>query len=454
MCSLPVGIESPFADRPLELIEREICELSAHMAVSTCHWLRLVAEFDRREGWAEWGVNSCAHWLSWRCSIVLRAAREQVRVARCLGDLALITEEFAAGRLSYSKVRAITRIATPENEEYLVMLAVHATGAQMEKIVSGYRGVLKATTEGAQDAHARRYLYWERDHDGSVLIQARLTPDDGALLIAALEQADQAAQAEREEEEECSAEHLDGEVRRDPPSARRADALTALARAELAYGGSGHAGPDPVELVVHVDVESLGGEVIEERSELANGPSIAPETARRLGCDAGIVRIVERDGKPLSVGRRTRAISPALKRALRDRDPHCRFPSCTHERYLHAHHIQHWARGGPTNLDNLIHLCPHHHRLVHEGGYTLASTAGDAIRFYRPDGRPIPERPPPAPASGPDLAERSRSRGIVVTPDTSQALSAGEPFDRGMAVDGLVEADERKRRADPGSEPT
>ena len=99
------------------------------------------------------------------------------------------------------------------------------------------------------------------------------------------------------------------------------------------------------------------------------GRSIAPETARRLGCDAGLVRIIERDGRPLSVGRRTRTVPPALKRALNDRDPQCRFPGCDHRRYLHAHHIHHWARRRTHQASNLIHLCSYHHRLVHEGGF-------------------------------------------------------------------------------------
>jgi hypothetical protein len=463
MCSLVIppetGGDAGFADQPLELIEREICELSAHMAVNMCHWLQLVGEFDARDGWAEWGVYSCAHWLSWRCSVALRAGREQVRVARCLRNLPLITAEFAAGRLSYSKVRAITRIATADNEEYLVMLGTHATGAQLEKIVSAYRGVLNATTEGARAAHARRHLYWAQDDDGSLLIQARLPADEGAVVMAALAQADATAQAdaadECESERECSAEHsaddvwCSAEQQREPLSVRRADALVALARAQLASDQHEHAGPDPVELTVHVDVESLASEEIQERSELANGPAIAPETARRLGCDASLVRIIERDGSPLTVGRRTRSIPPALRRVLIDRDRQCRFPSCTHQRYLHAHHIQHWARGGPTNLNNLIHLCPQHHRLVHEGGYTVERGVGGAIRFLRPDGTAIPERPPPQQPRGPGLRERTADLGVHPDEDTSMPLSAGDSIDYGMAIDGLLQEDQRAQPPPP-----
>ncbi len=434
-------IDSPVPPRPLELLEREICELGAHIAVGMCRWLELVGEFDERRGWADWGVYSCAHWLSWRCSIGLRAARENVRVARCLRSLPLVSEVFAAGQLSYTQVRAITRVATAENEEYLVMLGRHGTGEQLEKIVAGYRGLLAASTDGANAAHARRHLYWEYDHDGSLLIQARIPAEDGALVLAALEHADRAAQAERDTDADCDEQGCSAEHPQDSLPSRRADALVSLARAQLNSDHSSDCGSDPVEVTVHVDVETLAADEVGDRCELADGPPIAPETARRLACDTGLVRILERDGKPLSVGRRTRTIPPALKRALNDRDPHCRFPGCNHQRYLHAHHIHHWARGGPTNLTNLVHLCSHHHRLVHEGGFTAQHAPGGGLTFSRPDGRMLPEHPPPTSPRGPGIPEQNRRHGIPITPDTNRPRSAGEPLDYGMAIEGLAQED-------------
>ena len=131
MCSVVISDPPPRQPLPLEVLERQICEFAADLAAATCRWLELVAEFDARRGWAEWGVNSCAHWLSWRCGIGLRTAREHTRVARALGALPLVTEHFRTGELSYAKVRAITR-AQPETEAQLVELARHATGAQMD----------------------------------------------------------------------------------------------------------------------------------------------------------------------------------------------------------------------------------------------------------------------------------------------------------------------------------
>jgi hypothetical protein len=144
MCSSPTEPPTTDSAEPptgsLDDLEREICELAAHLAAATCRWLLLIAELYERGTWADWGIKTCAHWLSWRCGIGLNAAREHVRVARSLPELPLVREAFAAGELSYCKVRAITRVATPETEDYLVNLGRHATGAQLEKLVRGYRG--------------------------------------------------------------------------------------------------------------------------------------------------------------------------------------------------------------------------------------------------------------------------------------------------------------------------
>jgi len=398
-------------------LEQEICELAAHLAAGTCRWLLLIEEFDRRRGWAEWGVRSCAHWLSWRCSVGLVAAREHVRVARRLPGLPRVQRHFVSGELSYSKVRALTRVATPETEDKLVELALHATGAQLDKLVRGYRSALVATLPTAQTAHERRCVGWSWEEDGSLRVQARLPADQGALLLAAL----RSFHEERGDDDE---------------GARAADALVSLARAGL--DSSRSAGADPWELVVHVDAESLGQDRIVERSELESGPSLSPETVRRLGCDAGVVRIVERDGDPISVGRRTRSVPSALRRALRSRDDGCRFPGCVHRRFLHAHHIHHWARGGPTTLQNLVQLCSYHHRLVHEGGFAVERVGPRAVRFRRPDGRLIPAAPACAPATGTALDQQQRKRGLAVHERTCMPRSAGQSLDYGIAVEGLL----------------
>jgi hypothetical protein len=181
MCSihseLPEATETTAGHaKSLDALESEICALAAHLAAATCRWLLLIAEFEAREGWAEWGVSSCAHWLSWRCGIGMTAAREHVRVARALRGLPLVQDEFASGALSYSKVRALTRVASEKTEAQLVELARHATGAQLEKLCRQYGRVLRATSEQAQTLHERQQLstYW--DDDGMLVVQGRLAP--------------------------------------------------------------------------------------------------------------------------------------------------------------------------------------------------------------------------------------------------------------------------------------
>lgn len=399
--------------RSLEQLEHEICALAAHLAAATCRWLLLLAEYDAREGWGEWGTKSCVHWLSWRCGIGLDAAREHVRVARALGGLPLVQEAFAAGQLSYSKVRALTRVASDKTEAQLLELARHATGAQLERLVRQYRGVLRATAQQAHTVHERQQLSTFWDDDGMLVVQGRLTPEDGAALMTALEHA---------------AESVPDATAELGASAVRAQALMALVAGEVRS----------TEVIVHVDAESLTADEVKSQSELEAGPALAPETVRRLSCDGGIVPIIERAGRPLAVGRRTRAIPPAIRRALRSRDHGCRFPGCTHARHLHAHHIRHWARGGPTEIGNLVQLCSYHHRLVHEGGYRVEVGRGTILEFRRPDGRMISENCQMQSAAGHGIIAQHRSRRLSIGPDTGRPLSAGDQLDYDIAVEGLI----------------
>ena len=172
---------------PLDLLERQITELAAHIHAATCRFLLLVAELDRREGWAQWGCKSCAHWLSWQCAIALGAAREHVRVARRLDELPAIRAAFGRGMLSFSQVRAMTRVATSETEEELLQVAEHATAAQLEALIRRFRGVLDVELANTDAGLRRRYVSCEHDDDGALLIEARLPAEEGAVVLAALE---------------------------------------------------------------------------------------------------------------------------------------------------------------------------------------------------------------------------------------------------------------------------
>ena len=383
---------------PLEVLEREITALASQIHAATCRWLELVAEYDRREGWAQWGCRSCAHWVSHQCGIALGPAREHVRVARRLDELPLIRAAFAEGELSYSKVRALTRVENIEREHDLLELARHATASQLERLLRAYRGVVAAEHASAS-GRPKRWVQVAHDDDGSLLLQARLPAEEGALVLAALDAAqEQLASADvpagtlpavADHDPDVPA----GTLSSGPPA--RADALLALADAYLAGHRGTRTGGDRYQVVLHVDTATLSGADDGGRCELDHGPPLAVPVARRLACDASVVRLLERGGTALDVGRKTRSIPPALRRALAARDGGCRFPGCTSHRFVDAHHIEHWADGGVTSLANLVQLCRYHHRLLHECGYTATRGAGGGLVFRRPDGRAIPARPQP-----------------------------------------------------------
>lgn len=172
----------------VERLENGITELSAHIYAATYRLLELIREYDECEGWAEPGLRSCAHWLNWKCSISIGAAREKVRVAHALKDLPKISEAFREGRLSYSKVRAMTRVGTPGNEDYLMMIAKYGTAAHVDRLVRLYRQVKR--TEALQQENRRhkvRELSLYQDDDGGFVVHGRLTPEQGILVKKALE---------------------------------------------------------------------------------------------------------------------------------------------------------------------------------------------------------------------------------------------------------------------------
>lgn len=481
-------VDAEIESLPLQRLEHEIGELAAHIAATTCRWLLLVGEFDRREGWLAWGAKSAADWLSWRCGVAPRAAREQVRVGQRLAELPLVRAAFGRGEISYSKARAISRVASTETEHDLLDLARHATAAQLERLVRAYRGVVSAQVEQANLAHTQRYLSWEWDDDGSLLVRGRLPAEDGALVIGALwaarDQLRESGPADgdrgdgwdcngdrgggeggggdrREGGERDAACERDGEDgtedrgfaeplgapaeqfkrRSGHPNPSNADALTAMAETLLANGASQRGAGERYQVIVHTDATALADDAQDGCCRLDDGPALPPETTRRLACDASLVAITERDGRPLSVGRKTRAVPASMRRALRSRDHGCRFPGCSQRRFVDAHHIHHWARGGQTKLSNLLLLCGHHHRLVHEGGYSVEALSSGDTRFRRPDGQAIPAVPRNR-AGGPDeLPRRHRRDGPEPTLDACVAHSAGDHFDYGRAVEGLLQRD-------------
>ena len=390
--SLPAPVQPVPEPRRLVDLEDEITEFAAHIHAATYRLLELIREFDQREGWGGPGLKSCAHWLNWKCGIGLGAAREKVRVAHALQGLPKISAEFRSGTISFSKVRAMTRVATPENEDQLLMIARHGTASHMEKLVRQFRKVKRLEAMEQENArHDLRELSWHVDDDGSYVFRARLTPEQGERVIRAIEAACDENDSElKNVSAETSARPETG-PQSEPVAQRRADALERLADAFFGAGSSTVSGGDRCTIHLHTTPDTLAANGDTAEAELESGARVSAETSRRLACDCGVVHWQEDEhGSALNVGRKTRSIPPALRRALQRRDHGCRFPGCTAHKYVDAHHIRHWADGGETRMDNLVLLCRHHHRLVHEGGYGVRMSA-HGPKFTDPTGRTLPQ---------------------------------------------------------------
>jgi hypothetical protein len=434
---VPVS-QHPFAE--LDRLGDEIAELSAHLDAATARLLSLIREFDARGGWNS-GFRSCAAWLSWRVGLDLGAARERVRVARALETLPLVAEALASGQVSYAKVRAITRVATPETEARLLGVARGGTAAHVERIVRGWRCVdRRAEAREATQRHRSRGLRVYQDEDGMVVVRGRLEPEVGALLIQALAAAREALyQRARVPDGAAGRGNVSAET---PPSMaqRQADALALLAESALRHGLDPGAPGERYQVVVHVDAQALAEPDQPGQSALEGGTRVSAETSRRLACDASrVVMRHDEEGRVVEIGARTRTISPALRRALHHRDQGCRFPGCGVS-VCQGHHLRHWAHGGPTTLSNLALLCRRHHRAVHEEGFQVARGPDGGLRFQRPDGRPLPDVPPPAgvPAD-PVAALRAHhdSQGLRINARTACPSWLGERLNVGWAIDVL-----------------
>ena len=459
----------------MEQLADRIAELSARIQAATYELLFLIRQFDQREGWS--GFTSCAHWLSWRAGLAPGAAREHVRVARALADLPRLSDAMRRGVISYSKVRAVTRVATPETEQTLLDVALAGTAAHVEQVVRAWRRVDR-TAEAADDRrrHASRVLHTWVDDDGMVVIRGRLTPEVGAVVRRALEAAldeDRRAAASREPGEPDPVDEVVGVA----PSfgQRQADALGVVAESALAGDLDRGTAGDRYQVVLHVDTGTLAADADvpagtsppaqrhhpshgapmgcpgprrpepgpgaaapgQAALEEAGGIHVSAATAQRLACDAATVEMRHGpDGQVLDVGRKTRTISPALRRALASRDRQCRFPGCQARR-CDSHHIRHWAHGGATALDNLVLLCRRHHRAVHEEGFQVTVDSSGAAAFVRPDGRPLPAAPSAPNWTGLPLeptAKRLAAAGMDIDGTTATPAWRGERLDLKWAI--------------------
>ncbi len=263
---VPAADTAPVAAAvPLERLEAQICELAGHLAAATCRFLVLLGDFDARRGWADWDMASCAVWLSWKCQMSPGTAREHVRVARALRDLPVIRGEFAAGRLSYAKARALTRIAAPDTEQGLAEIAAPMTASQLERFARAYR---RASPADDAAARAGRRLVWRLEEDGSLSGTFRLPPLEGAALLKALRAA--AGDLEHPHDAPGDQEHSREDAQPGVPAETLAagqpqavtppglaDALVLIAEAFLAAKVAAAGESDVYQVIVHVGTDAI-----------------------------------------------------------------------------------------------------------------------------------------------------------------------------------------------------
>lgn len=410
--------------------DEELATLSAHLSAATARWLELA-----------WKIHEAgdvdddpALYLAYRCGITAREAREYLRVAEALQGLPETNSAFARGELTFSKVRALTRVATASSEEGLLELAAALTASQLERALRAFR---RLAADEARETHELEFVDYFFDEDGALVLRARLAAEDGTLLVKALEAArGRVLERRRDEARANGAPPAAVEPAVEPRRSTRVEALVEIAETSLAASGEHEV--VATRLVVHVDAAALASSG-NGRCELDDGPVISPETARRLGCDAELVAQVERDGVPVSVGRTRRTVPPALRRLLEARDDEtCCFPGCERRRHLQAHHRRHWAHGGETSLENLVLLCFRHHRLVHEGGYTVEDDSQGRLRFRNRHGIVAPIAPPrPPPGSADQLVGENHRLGLTIGSRTTRN-GHGDPLHLALAVETLA----------------
>ncbi len=373
-------------------IEEDFAELQRVAELLEVERLRRLGEIERRAIFQRDGHLSAASWLASTFKVAWGTAREHVRIARALEEMSETRRALDDGDLSMSAVRVLVAArdsdpsAFQRSEDALVEAARIHSMHDLQRVAAYWRQAVEReqALEGDEKVRERRRLHASVTFLGMVRLDGDLDPETGETLLTALRAIlDAESRAGREGDDRT-------------PAQRRADALGEICRQWLDSGERPTVGGERPHVTVTMGVDAVqGGEA--GTSELDHVGPVHAETARRLACDASIMRVVMAGpSEPLDIGRRTPVIPPAMRRAVMVRDGHCRFPSCDRpQTWCDAHHVVHWADGGPTALQNLLLLCRRHHRMVHQrGGFRLELLDGRAV-FRRPDGSLIEDRAPP-----------------------------------------------------------
>jgi hypothetical protein len=352
----------------IEALTERVEVSHARLCTASAELLEAISELDRADTWSEDDETSLSCFLAARLGLRAATAIELVRVARKLRSLPAIRCAHAAGVLSWDQLRPLTRYATEETDRQLATDAPWMSVAQLYREAARHEKDRRKRAESDHQARSFR-MHWD-DEGRNLDVEGTLPGEQGAAFEKAVRQ--------RAEQIEADVEAID------PHGARLADALT-----ELVSSSGDEAAP--TTLVVHSDAEVLTAQAEPGPDRLAETESsvqLSGDTVRRLACDARVEWVLERDGRPVGLGRRGRVVRGALRRAVLHRDGGmCSVPGCERKGWLDAHHIEHWADGGPTNLDNLLTLCSTHHRRLHEGGWRTSGVPGRDLRFHDPGGR-------------------------------------------------------------------
>ncbi len=367
----------------------DLGELERASRVLEAERARRLVEVEERGIWSLDGHLSLVSWLAARLRMGFARATSQVRTARALQDMPVTAEAFGAGEVSSEAVRLLmdARQVAPEPFREAERMLVEAAGKlsirDFRHAIAYWRQAADsvAAEERASLAHRFRHLYVSPTLDGMVRVDGNLDPECGQTLITALRTVEDAWARDGAEDARTAPQ-------------RRADALGELCRRWLDSSDRPAIAGERPHVTVTVDLASLQGRLGRE-CELEDAGPITPETARRLACDASVSRVITSGGsEPLDVGRRTPVVPAGLRRALVVRDRGCRFPGCGRpQAWCDAHHVEHWADGGSTSLDNLLLLCRPHHRAVHDR-FGLRMAEGRPV-FTRPDGSLLEDRAPP-----------------------------------------------------------
>jgi Domain of unknown function (DUF222)/HNH endonuclease len=418
-----LSVPNPTASQLAALSTKQIMDLAAEascrMAAITGLLLQLAGELDRREGWRAEGATSLENWLVQRCGVSSATARGWAQVAGRLFDLPVLAQAFAAGDLSFDKVRRAAEVATPETEAEVCEVAKESSVRELLQLEKARAG------KSPEAAHAEYEGRSVRFNDAFRTVTAQLPEESYAEVRTCLESRakDVPSDGETSWDQRVADAFMQvfrtgsvgavepattgtrsatgrGDARaRAAGAADRGAGSRAVAGGGAAGAGAGSSGR-PFLVVAHAPLDVLldeDGEPSELCGELERGGLLSVDTVRRVACDASIVVAVDDDvGHTVYEGRARRFPTGTQRREIMRRDRHCRFPGCANVTFTDVHHVKPWvAARGRTDLDNLVLLCEYHHHQVHSRSWTMSGDANEELIFVGPSGQPQRSRPSP-----------------------------------------------------------